>query len=118
MIDIGYFTAITMCYFLVEGYGYTMISKKWGAADAVRCDIIHTILSGILHGPDEYAVYTLFLCFLILKVMECPLFKMGKMVINFNLFIPVFRLGITGSCFTILFAKSKGKSNKQQYHLE
>ena len=23
MIDIGYFTAITMCYFLVEGYGYT-----------------------------------------------------------------------------------------------
>ena len=26
MIDIGYFTAITMCYFLVEGYGYTPVS--------------------------------------------------------------------------------------------
>ena len=30
MIDIGYFTAITMCYFLVEGYGYTHDKKKYG----------------------------------------------------------------------------------------
>ena len=37
MIDIGYFTAA-----------------------AVRCDIIRTILSGIWHGPDEYAVYLIF----------------------------------------------------------
>ena len=29
MIDIGYFTAITMCYFLVEGYGYTHDKKKY-----------------------------------------------------------------------------------------
>ena len=27
---------------------------------AVRCDIIHTILSGIWHGSDEYAVYLIF----------------------------------------------------------
>ena len=56
MIDIGYFTAITMCYFLVEGYGYTHDKKKYGE----RCDIIRTILSGIWHGPDEYAVYLIF----------------------------------------------------------
>ena len=61
MIDIGYFTAITMCYFLVEGYGYTHDKKKYGERwPAVRCDIIHTILSGIWHGPDEYAVYLIF----------------------------------------------------------
>ena len=29
MIDIGYFTAITMCYFLVEGYHYTRSVKKY-----------------------------------------------------------------------------------------
>ena len=29
MIDIGYFTAITMCYFLVEGYHYTKSVKKY-----------------------------------------------------------------------------------------
>ena len=30
MIDIGYFTAITMCYFLVEGYYYTHSRKQYG----------------------------------------------------------------------------------------
>ena len=29
MIDIGYFTAVTMCYFLVEGYRYTRSVKKY-----------------------------------------------------------------------------------------
>lgn len=29
MIDIGYFTAITMCYFLVEGYHYTRSVKNY-----------------------------------------------------------------------------------------
>ena len=26
---IGYFTAVTMCYFLVEGYGYTRSKRKY-----------------------------------------------------------------------------------------
>lgn len=29
-VDVGYFTAITMCYFLVEGYGYTRSKEKYG----------------------------------------------------------------------------------------
>ena len=29
-VDVGYFTAITMCYFLVEGYGYTHSKEKYG----------------------------------------------------------------------------------------
>ena len=29
MTDIGYFTAVTMCYFLVEGYHYTHSRKKY-----------------------------------------------------------------------------------------
>ncbi len=28
-LNIGYFTAITMCYFLVEGYKYTHSKKKY-----------------------------------------------------------------------------------------
>ena len=30
MVDVGYFTAITMCYFLVEGYCYTRSKEKYG----------------------------------------------------------------------------------------
>lgn len=30
MLDVGYFTAITMCYFLVEGYRHTRSRKKYG----------------------------------------------------------------------------------------
>ena len=29
-LDIGYFTAITMCYFLVEGFQYTHSKKNYG----------------------------------------------------------------------------------------
>ena len=39
MIDIGYFTAITMCYFLVEGYHYTSSVKKY---------VLRLIVFGIL----------------------------------------------------------------------
>ena len=28
---IGYFTAVTMCYFLVEGYGYTRSKRNYAA---------------------------------------------------------------------------------------
>ena len=29
-LDIGYFTAITMCYFLVEGFHFTHSKRKYG----------------------------------------------------------------------------------------
>ena len=101
MIDIGYFTAITMCYFLVEGYGYTHDKKKYGER-LLLFGVISFIPFCLAFGMVQMNMLcTLFLCFLILKVMEMSTWKMGKMDcnINFNLCIPVFRLGITGSCF-------------------
>ena len=35
MVDIGYFTAITMCYFLVEGYHYT-------GDDTLYCHLVNS----------------------------------------------------------------------------
>ena len=46
---IGYFTAVTMCYFLVEGYGYTHSKTQY---------------AGRLFG------FTLLLCFLVLAAQE------------------------------------------------
>lgn len=66
--DIGYFTAVTMCFFLVEGYHYTRSKKQY----ALRL----FIFAGIAQVPFSLAfrmysfsfdmLFTLFLCFLIL----------------------------------------------------
>lgn len=68
--DIGFFTAPVMCFFLVEGYGYTRSKARYG----VRLFLFAT-LSQIpfrLAFPDSgmNMIYTLFCCFLILLVME------------------------------------------------
>ncbi len=65
-LDIGYFTAITMCYFLVEGYHYTRSRKKYG-----QRLLVFALISQV---PFQLAVgyfalnmlFTLFFCFLIL----------------------------------------------------
>ena len=36
MVGLGYFTAITMCYFLVEGFGYTHSKKKYAIRFGAR----------------------------------------------------------------------------------
>lgn len=69
--DIGYFTAITMCYFLVEGYQHTSSKKKYG----IRL-FIFALLSqfpfsfAFAHGGGLNMIYTLFICFMILVVRE------------------------------------------------
>ena len=108
-LDIGYFTAITMCYFLVEGYHYTRSKRKYG-----QRLLLFSILSQIpfmlaFHTPAGNMLLTLFLCFLILVCMERLPFAPTR-----------YRIAITGlvllSCFcdwagfaalfTILFAKA------------
>ncbi len=68
--DIGYFTAITMCYFMVEGYQHTRSKKNYG---------IRLLLFALVSQfPFQFAfehgglsmIYTLFCCFLILVVRE------------------------------------------------
>ena len=72
LVDIGYFTAITMCYFLVEGYQYTHSKKNYG----IRL-LFFAILSEYPflfafhgHGVEMNMMFTLFICFLILVVRE------------------------------------------------
>lgn len=71
LVDVGYFTAVTMCYFLVEGYGYTRSKKVYG-----RRLLIFAVISQI---PFKMAfgemgnlnmMCTLFLCFLLLRMLE------------------------------------------------
>ena len=75
-IDLGYFTAIVMCYFLVEGYQYTHSKKNY----AIRLLIFALISefpycfafteSGILEFQGLNMLFTLLICFCILTVVE------------------------------------------------
>ena len=109
MIDIGYFTAITMCYFLVEGYGYTHDKKKYGER-LLLFGAISFIPFCLAFGMVQMNMLcTLFLCFLILKVMEMSTLKWEKwIVILILIFVSLYSdWALLAPVFTILFAKSK-----------
>ena len=114
MIDIGYFTAITMCYFLVEGYGYTHDKKKYGER-LLLFGVISFVPFCLAFGMVQMNMLcTLFLCFLILKVMEMSTLKWEKwIVILILIFISLYSdWALLAPVFTILFAKSKGNRIK------
>ena len=69
-LDIGYFTAITMCYFMVEGYRYTRSKKKYGMRLFLFALLSQFPFSFAFHHGGLSMIYTLFVCFLILVVRE------------------------------------------------
>jgi len=76
LVDIGYFTAITMCYFLVEGYEYTHSKRKYGLRLFGFAVLSQFPFSLAFSEPGELRfhgfnmLFTLFICFLILVVGE------------------------------------------------
>ncbi len=110
-VDIGYFTAITMCYFLVEGYRYTSSKKKY----AIRLLVFALISQPAFAFAFPYnsgwnMMFTLLVCFLILVVRERMMPGMSRMVVvallvllttsaDWAIFAPV---------FTILFDEWRG----------
>ena len=69
---IGYFTAVTMCYFLVEGYGYTRSKRKYAGrllGFAVLAQLPYQLAfpeNGIAGFVQFNMLFTLLLCFLVL----------------------------------------------------
>ena len=73
---IGYFTAVTMCYFLVEGYGYTRSKRRYAErllGFAVLAQLPYQLAfpeNGIAGFVQLNMLFTLLLCFLVLLVQE------------------------------------------------
>lgn len=67
--DIGYFTAITMCYFLVEGFYYTKSRKKYAGRLLVFAIISQVPFMLAFQTYNLNMIFTLFICMLILLVL-------------------------------------------------
>lgn len=109
LVDIGYFTDITMCYFLVEGFRYTHSRKQYalrlfgfGVVSQVPFSMAFA-QNGILEFQDFNMMFTLFLCFCILLCIETirnrflrgvliVLLIFGSLFCDWALLAPVFTL--------------------------
>lgn len=70
LLDVGYFTAVTMCYFLVEGYYYTHDKGRYGGRlllFAAVSQLPYQLMQGFF---QLNMLFTLFVCFLLLVVLE------------------------------------------------
>ena len=97
-LGIGNFTAVTMCYFLVEGYEYTKSKKQYGirlAAFAILSQVPFSLAFG---QKTLNVLFTLLCCFLILVVRE------GVFNINIKWILIFILVTITVFCDWPLFA--------------
>ena len=121
-LDIGYFTAPVMCYFLVEGYRLTHSRKLYG-----RRLFVFAVLSELpfclafSHGAEVYFVamnmiFTLFLCFLLLEMLEKEPkgFARGLLVALLILASTVSDWAILAPVYTMLFYKAGQDREKQK----
>ena len=78
MTDIGYLTAVTMCYFLVEGYYHTrskMAYMQRLGVSAIVSQVPYMLALGL---RQLNMLFTLFICFVVIWVMD----KVKQMVLK------------------------------------
>ena len=122
LLGVGDFTAITMCYFLVEGYCYTHSKKKYMGRlllFAILSQIPYCMAftrQGIISFIGFNMLFTLLLCFLICFIME----KVSNKIIKIALIIVIMICsmkcdwGIGAPVFTLLFIWSKNSIPKKK----
>ena len=120
LINIGYFTAISMCYFLVEGYGYTRSKKKYAGRlflFALISEIPFCLAmtnEGIISYVELNMMFTLFLCFILiwlLDVLNNLLLKAGVILIAICLSI-LCDWAIWAPVMTLMFLWAKTDKRK------
>lgn len=112
--DIGYFTAPTMCYFLVEGYSYTRSKVKYGLRlflFAVLSQIPYHLALGF---GNLNMIFTLFCCFLILAARDkiaAP--SLSAIACTVLVLVTAFSdWSILAAVYTLMFAGSIGDKER------
>lgn len=122
LLGIGNFTAITMCYFLVEGYGHTHSKKKYMARlllFAILSQVPYCLAltkGGMISFVGFNMLFTLLLCFLLCLVVE----KVSNIILKIALIILILICsmkcdwGIGAPVFTLLFIWSEASVSKKK----
>jgi len=120
LLDIGYFTAITMCYFLVEGFHYTHSKKKYAfrlALFALISEIPFCLAfteNEIIEFQGLNMLFTLLICFFILISIEkvSNKFLKSASVIGLVILSVISDWALLAPIFTLLFIWSNGSKRK------
>ena len=119
---IGYFTAVTMCYFLVEGYGYTHSKTQYAGrlfGFAVLAQLPYQLVfpeHGMAGMLRFNMLFTLLLCFLVLAAQEkIHSGFLRVFCIVLLIFASIFcDLALLAPVFTLLFAWAGGNRTRQK----
>ena len=95
LVDIGYFTAITMCYFLVEGFYYTHSRRKYGERLLIFAGISQVPYMMAFGFSQLNMIFTLFICFMILVISPVTASIPSSVFLQFCLLIPSVSEGTT-----------------------
>lgn len=119
-LDIGYFTAITMCYFLAEGFYHTRSKKRYlyrlmlfALISQIPYCLAFTY-DGILEFCGFNMIFTLFICFCILLAYERLSDKALRraVILALTLLSLISDWSLLAPIFTILFVWAKGSEDK------
>ena len=116
-VAVGYFTAVTMCYFLVEGYQYTRSKKKYGQRLLFFALISQVPYQAALGIRQLNMLFTLLFCFLILVCLEYIQDSAERSVCVCLLAAAtcICDWGGLAAAFTVLFAQAYGSRRKLLY---
>lgn len=118
--DVGYFTAVTMCYFLVEGYGCTRSKERYAmrlGLFALISEIPYCLMlteGGVLQFSGMNMMFTLLIYFGILYSLEniaAPALK-ALAVLGLTLLSVISDWALLAPAFTLLFAWANGAPRK------